>query len=69
MKPQFQIGDRVLYRGDFGRAPAREGVIVGNDGEKNDQIVYDVEMTLPDGTVDGRWGYVHQFTLIRKAGQ
>jgi hypothetical protein len=62
---KFQIGDRVRYRGAFGGQPPRMGTIIGNDGEKNDQVVYDVD--LGDG--DHRWGYANQFTLVQKVSQ
>jgi hypothetical protein len=62
---KFQIGDRVLYRGTFGSASPRMGTIVGNDGEKNNQVVYDVDL----GNGDLRWGYANQFSLVEKVSQ
>lgn len=55
--PSLKIGDKVLYRGAWGREPAKPGTIVGID-EKNGREVYDVE--CDDG--DSRWGYANQFT-------
>lgn len=62
---KFQVGDRVQYRGCFGHEPTRQGVIVGNDGEKNGQVVYDVDL----GNGDLRWGYANQFTLVQHKAQ
>ena len=56
-RESFKVGDKVYYRGGWGREPAKSGTIIGI-GEKNDQVVFDV--ALDDG--DQRWGYANQFS-------
>lgn len=49
---EFKIGERVMYRGDFGNAPAVQCLITGI-GTKNGETVYDNDL--------GRWGYADQY--------
>lgn len=53
MEYKFKQGQRVLWRGGFGRDAAKPAVIVGT-GEKNGQPVYDLD--------NGHWCYESQLT-------
>lgn len=48
---EFEVGQRVLWRGGFGSDPERVAVIVGN-GTKNNRPVYDLD--------NGHWAYEDQ---------
>jgi hypothetical protein len=49
---EFDVGQRVLWRGGFGMNAPRIATIVDNTGEKNDQRVYDLD--------NGHWAYGDQ---------
>jgi len=57
MKHKYEIGQRVVYRGDFGMGRREEVVIIGM-GEKNDRPVYDLD--------NGHWCYENQIEKVRK---
>ena len=59
MEYKFKVGDRVWYRGGWGREPPVKGTITDLD-EKNDIKVYGVE--CDNG--ESRWGYENQFEMI-----
>lgn len=49
MQPRkYRVGDRIVYRPDFGSGPQTEVTITGL-GHKNDKHVYDLD--------NGRWCY------------
>ena len=51
MNYQYEIGQRVIWRGGWGMQAPKEAKIVGI-GEKNDQPVYDLD--------NGHWAYEYQ---------
>lgn len=60
----FKPGDKVFYRGGFGRDrhPKKATVVwCGWDDDRQCMLV-DVEL---DGSGEGYWGYVDQVTKIR----
>ena len=64
-EPTFHLGQRVEYRGRWGRGHAQPGTISGigevREGTPYAERVYDVD--LDSGTK--HWGYPDQFTALR----
>jgi hypothetical protein len=55
---QFKIGERVMWSGAFGRQMPKPATIVDNTGEKNDEVVYDLD--------NGHWAYGYQLQPIEE---
>ena len=52
------VGDRIRYRGEWGRGPLQEATVTGL-GEKNDQRLVDLD--------DGHWAYLYQIQSVLEA--
>jgi hypothetical protein len=50
--PKFAVGERVWWKGGFGRYDQKLATVTGNDGEKNGARVYDLD--------NGHWAYADQ---------
>ena len=60
MNYQYEIGQRVIWRGGWGAQAPKEAKIVGT-GEKNDQPVYDLD--------NGHWAYEYQLENLNVSMQ
>lgn len=48
---RYQIGDRIVYRGDFGTGPQTSATVTGT-GQKNGRSLVDLD--------NGHWAYTSQ---------